>query len=218
MANCYRIFTPPSSRAQRGNPLQSHDPSFLASVAWRSITQVLWTTPQGLDCHVGMKPPRSDGKKSSVIRSARWQTTTEPPLLRHRARSAAIHLPTLRFNVIASVAIHCSDCNKSTPFAFNLMPIKQPCVYILASKKNGTLYVGVTSNLPARVWQHKNDVVEGFSQRYGIHNLVWYEVHPNMQSAILREKQLKKGSRQRKIDLIIEMNPQWRDLYPEIVS
>ena len=77
-----------------------------------------------------------------------------------------------------SVAIHCSDCNKSTPFTFNLMPIKQPCVYILASKKNGTLYVGVTSNLPTRVWQHKNDVVEGFSQRYGIHNLVWYEVHP----------------------------------------
>ena len=98
------------------------------------------------------------------------------------------------------------------------MPIKQPCVYILASKKNGTLYVGVTSNLPARVWQHKNDVVEGFSQRYGIYNLVWYEVHPNMQSAIMREKQLKKGSRQRKIDLIVEMNPQRRDLYMEIVS
>ena len=66
--------------------------------------------------------------------------------------------------------------------------------------------------------QHKNDVVEGFSQRYGIHNLVWYEVHPNMQSAIMREKQLKKGSRQRKIDLTVEMNPQWRDLYAEIIS
>jgi len=141
----------------------------------------------GLDCHVGMEPPRSD-----VINH-----------VRHRERS---------------VAIHCSDCNKSTPFTSNLMPIKLPCVYILASKKNGTLYVGVTSNLPARVWQHKNDVVEGFSQRYGIHNLVWYEVHPNMQSAIMREKQLKKGSRQRKIDLIVEMNPQWRDLYTEIVS
>ena len=57
------------------------------------------------------------------------------------------------------------------------MPIKQPCVYILASKKNGTLYVGVTSNLTARVWQHKHEVIEGFSQRYGIRNLVWYEVH-----------------------------------------
>ena len=98
------------------------------------------------------------------------------------------------------------------------MPIKQPCVYILASKKNGTLYVGVTSNLTVRVWQHKHEVVEGFTQRYGIHNLVWYEVHPNMQSAIMREKQLKKGSRQRKIDLIVEMNPQWRDLYAEVVS
>jgi putative endonuclease len=98
------------------------------------------------------------------------------------------------------------------------MPIKQIWVYILTSKKNGTLYVEVTSNLPARVWQHKDDVVEGFSQRYGLHNLVWYEVHPNMQSSIMREKQLKKGSRQLKIDLIVEMNPQWRDLYAEIVS
>ena len=98
------------------------------------------------------------------------------------------------------------------------MPIKQPCVYILASKKNGTLYVGVTSNLTARVWQHKHEVVEGFSQRYGIHKLVWYAVRPNMQSAIMREKQLKKGSRQREINLIVEMNPQWRDLYAEIVS
>jgi putative endonuclease len=99
-----------------------------------------------------------------------------------------------------------------------LVAMKQPCVYIMASKKNGTLYVGVTSNLPARVWQHKNDVVEGFSQRYGTHDLVWYEVHDNMPSAIAREKQLKASSRQRKIDLIVAMNPQWRDLYAEIVG
>jgi putative endonuclease len=96
--------------------------------------------------------------------------------------------------------------------------MKQPCVYIMASKKNGTLYVGVTSNLPARVWQHKNDVVEGFSQRYNIHDLVWYEVLDDMPTAIAREKQLKAGSRQRKIDLIAAMNPQWRDLYPEILG
>ena len=140
---------------------------------------------------------------SAPLSSQAWQKITDPALLRHRE---------------CSVAIHSSDCKNSTPFAFNLMPIKQPCVYILASKKNGTLYVGVTSNLPARVWQHKNDVVEGFSQRYGIHNLVWYEVHPNMQSAIMLEKQLKKGSRQRKIDLIVEMSPQWRDLYVELIS
>jgi putative endonuclease len=88
----------------------------------------------------------------------------------------------------------------------------------MASKKNGTLYVGVTSNLPARVWQHKNDVVEGFSQRYNIHDLVWYEVLDDMPTAIAREKQLKAGSRQRKIDLIVAMNPQWRDLYPEILG
>jgi putative endonuclease len=62
--------------------------------------------------------------------------------------------------------------------------MKQPCVYLLASKRNGTLYVGVTSNLIQRVWQHKNDRVEGFTKRYGIHALVWYEVHPTMQSAI----------------------------------
>jgi putative endonuclease len=96
--------------------------------------------------------------------------------------------------------------------------MKQPCVYIMANKKNGTLYVGVTSNLPARVWQHKNDVVEGFSQRYRTHDLVWYEVHENMPSAIAREKQLKAGSRQRKVDLIVAMNPQWRDLYADIIS
>ena len=88
----------------------------------------------------------------------------------------------------------------------------------MASKKNGTLYVGVTSNLPARVWQHKNDVVEGFSQRYNIHDLVWYEVLDDMPTAIAREKQLKAGSRQHKIDLIVAMNPQWRDLYPEILG
>ena len=143
MANCYRIFTPPSSRAQRGNPLQSHDPSFLASVAWRSITQVLWTTPQGLDCHVGMKPPRSDGKKSSVIRSARWQTTTEPPLLRPREHSMAIHLPTLRSSVIASAAwrsiaqtvtnqhhLHSISCLLNNP-AFIFWPVRKMVLFTL---------------------------------------------------------------------------------------
>ena len=91
--------------------------------------------------------------------------------------------------------------------------MKQPCVYILASRRNGTLYVGVTSNLAARVWQHKNDVVDGFSKRYGVHTLVWYEPHETMESAILREKQLKAGSRARKLGLIEAMNPDWQDLY-----
>ena len=65
---------------------------------------------------------------------------------------------------------------------------REPCVYLLASRRNGTLYVGVTSDLVKRVWEHKNDVVEGFTKRYGVHTLVWYELHPNMESAIAREK------------------------------
>jgi putative endonuclease len=95
--------------------------------------------------------------------------------------------------------------------------MKTPCVYMLASKRNGTLYVGVTSNLPQRVWQHKNDLVEGFTRRYGVHALVWYEVHETMENAIAREKTIKEWKRQWKIDLIEAMNPEWRDLYKDIL-
>ena len=95
--------------------------------------------------------------------------------------------------------------------------IKQPCVYILASRPNGTLYVGVTSGLVGRIWQHKNDVADGFSRKYGIHTLVWYELHDSMENAIFREKQLKAGSRQRKVMLIEQMNPHWQDLYDQIL-
>lgn len=93
----------------------------------------------------------------------------------------------------------------------------QAYVYILASQKNGTLYTGVTSNLIARVWQHKNDLVEGFSKKYKVHDLVWYEVHGSIESAILREKQIKEWKRQWKLDLIEKMNPYWNDLYPSII-
>ena len=93
--------------------------------------------------------------------------------------------------------------------------MKAPCVYILANKPNGTLYIGVTSNLVQRVWQHKNDLVEGFTKRYGIHRLVWYEAHENMESAIAREKMLKRWERAWKIRLIKEANPEWSDLYDE---
>ena len=82
--------------------------------------------------------------------------------------------------------------------------MKQPCVYILASKRNGTLYIGVTSNLPQRVWQHKNDLVEGFTKRYGVHLLVWYEVHESMETAIMRERSLKEWKRAWKVRLIEE--------------
>ena len=93
---------------------------------------------------------------------------------------------------------------------------KQPAVYILASKRNGTLYIGVTSDLVKRVWQHKNDVVEGFTKKYGVHTLVYYEMHADMTEAIVREKRLKKWNRAWKIELIEKENPQWRDLWPEL--
>ena len=91
-----------------------------------------------------------------------------------------------------------------------------PCVYILTSKRNGTLYVGVTSNLPQRIWQHRNDLAPGFTQRYRVHTLVWYEVHETMESAIIREKRIKEWRRAWKVDLIEATNPQWRDLYADI--
>jgi putative endonuclease len=94
---------------------------------------------------------------------------------------------------------------------------KQPAVYILASGYNGTLYVGVTSNLVQRIWQHQNDLVEGFTEKYGVHSLVYYELCDQMLTAIAREKQLKKWSRQWKIDLIEKANPTWKDLWGEII-
>ena len=94
--------------------------------------------------------------------------------------------------------------------------MKQPCVYILSSKRNGTLYIGVTSNLVQRVWQHKHDLVDGFSKRYKTHILVWYEVHENMESAISREKALKRWKRAWKIALIEDTNSVWRDLYADL--
>ena len=95
--------------------------------------------------------------------------------------------------------------------------MKQPCVYILASKRNGTLYVGVTSNLVQRIWQHKNELVEGFTKRYSVRTLVWYEVHESMESAIAREKAIKEWKRAWKLELIEKGNPTWRDLYEELV-
>jgi putative endonuclease len=93
---------------------------------------------------------------------------------------------------------------------------KQPCVYMLSSQRNGTLYVGVTSNLIGRVYQHRTSMVDGFTKRYRIHDLVWYEIHEIMESAILREKQLKNWSRTAKIRLIEQQNPDWLDLWPEL--
>ncbi|MCB0192566.1 MAG: GIY-YIG nuclease family protein [Anaerolineae bacterium] len=94
---------------------------------------------------------------------------------------------------------------------------KQPTVYILASKRNGTLYIGVTSNLVKRIWEHKNDLHEGFTKKYQVHRLVYFEQYPTMEAAITREKRIKKWNRQWKINLIEKNNPQWRDLWDDLV-
>jgi putative endonuclease len=94
--------------------------------------------------------------------------------------------------------------------------MKQPAAYIMASRRNGTLYVGVTSNLPQRVWQHRTGIVGGFTKRYGCKMLVWYELHSTMPDAIAREKQIKGGSRKKKLALIETMNSSWRDLFDEL--
>ena len=96
--------------------------------------------------------------------------------------------------------------------------MKDPCVYILASSMRGTLYVGVTSDLIKRVWQHRNNVVPGFTKRYQVHGLVWFEQHPTMESAIRREKALKEWRRLWKIFLVEESNPTWSDRFGEIMG
>lgn len=96
--------------------------------------------------------------------------------------------------------------------------MKSYYVYILASKRNGTLYIGVTDHLVKRVWQHKNNLVEGFTKRYKVHMLVYYEDTPDIMSAIAREKQLKAWKRQWKLELIEKNNTDWHDLYNELIS
>ena len=103
------------------------------------------------------------------------------------------------------------------PAHAGIQAVKQPCVYLLASRRNGTLYIGVASDIVKRVWEHKNDVVAGFTRRYGVHTLVWYEIHENMESAISREKTIKGWKRPWKLELIEQENPQWNDLYDSLI-
>jgi putative endonuclease len=95
---------------------------------------------------------------------------------------------------------------------------EQPAVYILASRRNGTLYTGVTSDLLKRIWEHRSGLAEGFTKRYGVHRLVYFDIHDYLTEAIRREKQIKKWRRAWKIDLIERTNPQWHDLWPTIVG
>lgn len=94
--------------------------------------------------------------------------------------------------------------------------MKQPCVYILVSQRNGTLYIGVTSNLLGRSWQHKNRQGSRFTSKYDVHRLVWFEPHETMENAIVREKQIKKWNRAWKLRMIEQKNPDWRDLYEDL--
>jgi putative endonuclease len=94
--------------------------------------------------------------------------------------------------------------------------MRHPAVYIVASKRNGTLYTGVTSNLPRRIWEHREGLLPGFTKKYGCKLLVWYESYPDMPSAIAREKQIKGGSRKDKLALVERVNPGWRDLYDDL--
>ena len=96
--------------------------------------------------------------------------------------------------------------------------MKQPAVYILASDRNGTLYTGVTSDLLARTWQHREHLVDGFTKRYDVTMLIWYELHAAMDTAITREKRIKKWNRVWKLRLIQEANPHWRDLWADIIG
>lgn len=98
------------------------------------------------------------------------------------------------------------------------MKTKQPAVYIMTNKRNGTLYTGVTSDLKKRIWQHKNDLVKGFSEVHSTHMLVWYELHQDMESAIVREKRIKKWYRIWKLELIEKKNPNWYDLFEVIMK
>lgn len=93
----------------------------------------------------------------------------------------------------------------------------QPCVYNLASKMRGALYAGVTSNLVKRIWEHKQDLVPGFTRKYRVHDLVWFEQHETMESAIAREKAIKEWQRAWKLELIEATNPEWQDLYRELL-
>jgi putative endonuclease len=111
----------------------------------------------------------------------------------------------------AQAAIHASDCDS---FMQDYRP-KQPCVYLLASRPDGVLYAGVTSDLAQRVSLHKQKLVDGFTKRYGVTHLVYYEMHETMDAAIRRESQIKKWKRAWKVRLIGQMNPEWRDLFDE---
>jgi predicted GIY-YIG superfamily endonuclease len=113
---------------------------------------------------------------------------------------------------LASIVTILRRCERSNPDG----GMKQPCVYIVASRRNGTLYTGVTADLPRRIFEHREGLIAGFSKKYGCKRLVWYELHETMTDAITREKQIKAGSRAKKLELIECFNPEWTDFFESI--
>jgi putative endonuclease len=105
---------------------------------------------------------------------------------------------------------------RALELSFEARAMRDPCIYLLASHYQGTLYCGVTSDLIQRIWEHRSDVVPGFTRKYRVHDLVWFEQHATMESAIGREKAIKEWQRAWKIRLIERNNPYWRDLFPSI--
>ena len=118
---------------------------------------------------------------------------------------------------VAVGAIGSAECSDSSRMTQGIAMERHPAVYIVTNRAFGALYIGVSSNLPARIWHHKNNVVEGFTRTHQLHRLVWYEMHSTMDAAITREKQLKHWKRNWKVRLIIERNPSWRDLWTDIL-
>ena len=153
---------------------------------------------------------RSDEVGSVIARSAAtWQSRAPGFMDCHGLRP--------RSDEVGSVIARSAATRQSMPYSCYQNVPMQPAVYILASKPRGTLYVGVTSDLVQRIWQHKNNLAKGFTQEYCVHVLVYFELHSTMLNAIAREKQLKAGSRAKKLALIESMNSSWSDLYPGLL-
>jgi putative endonuclease len=156
---------------------------------------------------------RNDGRRAA----------TPPRHCEERSDEAIQNLSAERLDCFADARndgereIGYSPCLRCSLRQFVFPAMKQPCVYIVASQRNGTLYTGVTSNLPKRAFEHRNGLVKGFSSRYRCKMLIWYEPHETMIDAITREKQIKAGSRARKLLLIEELNPDWNDLYDTLI-
>jgi putative endonuclease len=138
-------------------------------------------------------------------------------VIRHCERSEAIHLAAKRKNGLLRRYAPRNDGVSQRRSNREKRRMKQPCVYIVASQRHGTIYTGVTSNMPRRAFEHREGLVKGFSAKYGCKILVWYELHDTMIEAITREKQIKAGSRAKKLALIEELNPEWKDLYDTLI-